>query len=154
MRPENADDPLRTGDRVTDVSATAPTQSLDSNLLAKPSDSTPVTPESTGVDQSATAESGMPVSPCLDAGMPTVPGYEILGVLGRGGMGVVYKARHIKLKRIVALKMILAGAHAGPKELERFRLEAEAVATPQHPPPVQIHEAGGHDGKPDFPCEF
>ena len=66
-----------------------------------------------------------------------VPGYQIESVLGRGGMGVVYKALHLSLKRTVALKMIRAGAHAGPRE--RFRIEAEAVARLQHPNIVQIH---------------
>jgi formylglycine-generating enzyme required for sulfatase activity len=79
---------------------------------------------------------------------PSIPGYGIEGVLGRGGMGVVYKARHLALKRAVALKMILGGGHAGPSELARFRIEAEAVARLQHPNIVQIHEVGEADGHP------
>jgi serine/threonine protein kinase len=83
-----------------------------------------------------------------------VPGYEVLGVLGRGGMGVVYRARQVGLDRLVALKMILAGEHAGPEERARFRTEAEAVARLQDPHIVQIFEVGEHEGRPYLALEY
>src|SRR5688500_5381214 len=75
-----------------------------------------------------------------------VPDYELLDTLGHGGMGVVYLAVQTRLKRIVALKMILSGAHAGPRVRERFRLEADSVARLQHPNIVQIYEVGETEG--------
>jgi WD40 repeat protein len=85
---------------------------------------------------------------------PEVPGYETLGELGRGGMGVVYQARHRALNRLVALKMVLAGGHARAEELTRFRREGEAVAQLQHPNIVQIYEVGEAEGRPFFSLEF
>jgi tRNA A-37 threonylcarbamoyl transferase component Bud32 len=85
---------------------------------------------------------------------PEVPGYEILEEIGRGGMGVVYKARHVQLDRLVALKMILRGGHAAEEDLQRFRSEAKAVAQLAHPNIVQIHEIGEQEGDPYIALEF
>ena len=83
--------------------------------------------------------------------LPSIPGFEVRSVLGQGGMGVVYLAWQISLKRYVALKMILAGGQAGQEHLARFRTEAQAVAQLQHPNIVQIYEVGAHEGQP-FVC--
>jgi hypothetical protein len=82
-----------------------------------------------------------------------IAGYEVLGELGRGGMGVVYRARHVNLNRVVALKMILSGTHAGPQALLRFQREAEAVARLQHPNIVQVFDVGEHEGRPYLALE-
>lgn len=88
-----------------------------------------------------------------DDAIPMVSGYEIDCELGRGGMGVVYKAVQVNLGRTVALKMILAG-HAQGEERSRFMREAEDVARFQHPNIVQIYEVGEAEGRPYFSLEY
>jgi serine/threonine protein kinase len=85
---------------------------------------------------------------------PVVPGDEVLEELGRGGMGIVYKARQERPARLVALKVILAGSEAEPERRARFLAEADATARLQHPGIVQVYEAGEHAGLPYLALEY
>src|SRR5439155_21869505 len=82
--------------------------------------------------------------------LPAVEGYDVLGLLGRGGMGAVYKARDRSLERTVALKMLRPGRGLSPSELERFRREARAVARLDHPHVIPIYSEGECNGWPYF----
>ncbi|QDU26173.1 Serine/threonine-protein kinase PknB [Anatilimnocola aggregata] len=89
-----------------------------------------------------------------EVSLPTIPGYEVQAVLGRGGMGIVYKARHLKLNRVVALKMLLTGSYASPTQLLRFEREAESVAALRHANIVQVFDIGEFEGLPYFTMEY
>src|SRR5262249_50383087 len=86
--------------------------------------------------------------------LPVIPEYEILAELGRGGMGVVYKARHLALEPTVALKMIRECHFAGAEEVRRFHREAQALAKLNHPNIVRIFDVDVYQGNPFFTLEY
>jgi serine/threonine-protein kinase len=86
--------------------------------------------------------------------LPEIPGYEVEAVLGRGGQGIVVRAKHLRLNRPVALKMVLAGAYASPRQEASLQREAEAVAGLRHPNVVQVYDVGDVDGRPYFTMEL
>lgn len=93
---------------------------------------------------------------CLhnDDRLPEIPGYEILNVIGTGGMGVVYRARHLKLNRLVAIKMVLLGAYASREDMECLLREAQSVAALRHPNIVQVFDVAEHDAFPYYAMEL
>lgn len=99
------------------------------------------------------ATSNIDPAKTLADGKPAIPGFEVLDELGRGGMGVVYKARQIHLNRMVALKMILNGG-GSEEAIARFKLEAEAIARVRHPGIVQVYDIAEYNGMPYFTLEF
>ncbi len=107
--------------------------------------------EKAAADAAVSNKETAPVEP---EGLPSVAGYEIVRELGRGGMGVVYQARHLKLNRVVALKMVRVGHLADPEDLVRFLMEGEVVARIHHPNIVQIYEVGAHNHLPYFALEY
>src|SRR4051794_18873400 len=151
VKPDDPSDPLRTTDPTPDAGLSSPEAAPPPNG----SGGAPA-PSSPDPEVTRTYQAGSVLERSGEGGglPPAIPGYAIEAVLGRGGMGVVYKARHLALKRTVALKMVLAGGYAGARELARFRIEAEAVARLQHPNIVQIHEVGEAGGHPYCALEF
>lgn len=101
-------------------------------------------------DDGPTATFGLAAGGVVPGGH--LPGYELLGLLGRGGMGVVYKARHLRLDRVVAVKWVVRAGGASARD--RLDAEARAVAKLQHPHIVQVFEVGEADGLPYFTLEY
>ena len=86
--------------------------------------------------------------------LPKISGYDIVRELGKGGMGVVYLARQLQADRLVAVKMIRDSALAGPEDVARFRVEAQAAAGITHPNIVRVYEVGETEGRPFFVQEY
>lgn len=107
--------------------------------------------EPRGGDEDEGCETPFSVDP---ADLPQVEGYNLIAEIGRGGMGVVYKARHRTLGRLVALKMILAGDFADERHLTRFLDEGAILARLQHPHIVQVFDFGHQDGRPFLALEY
>jgi tetratricopeptide (TPR) repeat protein len=108
-------------------------------------------------DSGAGADAGAKVNANVGAGdgaLPSFPGYEVLSQIGEGGMGVVYKARDVRLDRVVAIKTLAAGRRPAPGQLDRFRVEAAAVARLKHPNVIAIYSIGEHDGRPFYSFEY
>ena len=152
-----ADDPEKSADLRERLRAVAAMLSL----LGLEADSGPIGPAPTEhslPDGSSPTVEGARSDVAVDADLfaksVRIPGYEVLEELGRGGMGVVYRARQQSLGRIVALKMILAASHAGSIATARFLHEAKTIALLKHPHVVQVYEFGTHEGKPFFSLEY
>jgi tetratricopeptide (TPR) repeat protein len=135
-------------DAMTDPALRALRRALGRPASTSPVDATPLPDSATAP---ASPQAGAPEADLLPG---AVAGYTILGRLGCGGMGVVYKAQHLRLSRFVALKMILGGEYHDPAARVRFLIEAEAVAQLDHPHVVGLYEFGTHEGLPFFALEY
>jgi serine/threonine protein kinase len=130
-------------------------QSLERKLSPPDNSLEPWTGSAAPTDDTAdTVKSGESGGAVVTSALPQLPGYEILGLLGRAGMGVVYKARQLVPERIVALKMIRAGELADAEDLARFLNEVEAAARLRHPHIIQVYEVGNYQGRPYFTMEY
>ena len=132
-----------------------PPASANGETLAPPDAFGPVTLSHTpGAEDAAATMSPEGTRSDAPGSLPDIPGYVVEEEIARGGMGVVYRARHLRLNRPAAIKMILGGKYHDPIARVRFLVEAEAVAALDHPHVVHVHEFGTHDGLPFFALEF
>src|SRR5262249_11826938 len=121
---------------------------------ASPRPASPSPSSADTVDHPIEAGHTVPAGAAAGTSLVTIPGYEVERELGRGGMGVIYLARQLEPPRLVAVKMVLAGEHAGPEQLARFRTEAETAARLQHPNIITIHQVGESQGRPYLSLEY
>jgi serine/threonine-protein kinase len=146
MNPANDGDPLEVTDQMSNPeSALQSAVDVDETLIQIHSHATKASESLTN------GRSGLGENSVIGK---MIAGYEILGILGRGGMGIVYKARHTGLDRIVALKILHAGANANGEDLTRFKAEAKAIAQIQHPNVIQVYDVGESEGLSYIATEY
>lgn len=127
-----------------------PDRTIATELVADPTETSPAT---TDFIPGGEAVPKPAPGPTRRSG-ESLANYDIEGELGRGGMGVVYRARDRRLGRLVALKVILSGGHSGSLERQRFQIEVETAARLQHPNIAQVYEVGEDNGQPFMAMEF
>ena len=145
------DDHNRTADFTPPADASA---DRNGETLAPPDGSGPVTPSHAPAADAAATVTAEVTAFVVPESLPDIPGYAVEEEIARGGMGVVYRARHLRLNRPAAIKMILGGKYHDPTARVRFLIEAEAVAALDHPHVVHVHEFGTHENLPFFALEF
>ena len=152
--PHPAAEATRAGDfDPAGATLSVPDSSREPSATAGPTNAGPIEHTAVGLADSPTRTLLM-AEPSPAAMAPTVPGFDLLAPIGKGGMGVVWKARQVQLNRLVALKMVLGDQRAGSKQLVRFLAEAEAVAAVKHPHVVQVYEYGEASGRPFLAMEY
>ncbi|MBA4067513.1 MAG: hypothetical protein C0501_28150 [Isosphaera sp.] len=145
--PTRADDPHQTAEP-------APPDATAAHADPGGQATTPEAPAATPSGTVPQSPTDMAHAARLSAGLPDIPGYAVEAELAHGAMGVVYRARDLRLNRPAAIKMILGGRYHDPTARIRFQIEAEAVAALDHPHVVHVHEFGTHDGQPYFALEY
>jgi serine/threonine protein kinase len=155
--PETADLPVRTDTRRTFFTIASELAMLTADLAAKlaaEADTQQIQPAHLALRQGLLSPSQVDIIETLLRPGDAVPGYEILGLLGKGGMGVVYRARQKSLDRIVALKTVLVSQLSDPSAVQRFEQEAQAVARLMHPHIIAAYDFGRHEGRLFFAMEL
>ncbi len=156
MSQPSADDPRGEPTFIAPQADSGINESLRETFIAGPQVSAPDEETCIGTPEELDSFSDYAVAepPSPRTRLTRIGDYQVTKILGKGGMGIVYRARHLTLQRDVAIKMMIAGAHATPDQAQRFLTEAQAVAHLQHPHIVQIFDVGEHEHLPYFALEF
>ncbi|MEK7865286.1 MAG: SUMF1/EgtB/PvdO family nonheme iron enzyme [Planctomycetota bacterium] len=131
--------------KTQEVPPPAPLRKGGTQMVPPPGGAAPPKPDKTVVFSDTKAQQVV-----QSAALPKFAEYKLMGKLGEGGMGIVYKAVHSKLNRVVALKVLTGGEHSSDQQVERFLMEARAAAKISHPNVVPVYDVGEYEGKHYF----